>query len=278
MSAELPFLGHGVGLRVPHYARALEGGLDVDWVELITENFFGEGGRPRAVLEALRRADLPLVFHGVSMSIGSLSGPSADYLARLKALADAFEPAWISDHLCWTSFEGHYSHDLLPLPYTEEALALVTANVSRVQEALGRALLLENVSSYVGFELSEMPEWEFVSELSRRSGCFILLDLNNIIVSAHNHGFSPEQYLEGVPRDRVRQFHLANHSHTATHKFDDHRGAVPACVWELYARALERFGPVSSLVEWDEEVPSWDTLRAEQRKARACAERVLGAA
>jgi uncharacterized protein (UPF0276 family) len=278
MSAELPFLGHGVGLRVPHYARAIEGGLDVDWVELITENFFGGGGRPRAVLEALRRADLPLVFHGVSMSIGSLSGPSTDYLARLKALADAFEPAWISDHLCWTSFEGRYSHDLLPLPYTEEALALVTANVSRVQEALGRALLLENVSSYVGFELSEMPEWEFLSELSRRSGCFILLDLNNIIVSAHNHGFSPEQYLEGVPLDRVRQFHLANHSHTPTHKFDDHRGAVPASVWELYARALERFGPVSSLVEWDEEVPSWDTLRAEQRKARACAERVLGAA
>lgn len=277
MAPDRHFLGHGVGLRVPHYARALEGRLDVDWVEVITENFFGGGGRPLAVLRAIRAAGCPLVFHGVSMSIGSLTGPGPEYLARLKALVTELEPAWVSDHLCWTSFEGRHSHDLLPLPYTEEALELVVRNVGRVQDALRAPLLLENVSSYVGYALSAMQEWEFLSEVSRRSGCFILLDLNNIVVSAHNHGFSPERYLAGLPPDKVRQFHLANHSDMATHKLDDHRGAVPEAVWELYAAALSLFGPVSSLVEWDEEVPSWEVLVAEQRKARAYAERVLGA-
>jgi uncharacterized protein len=271
-----PYLGHGVGLRVPHYDLALDGRLDVDWVEVITENFFGGGGRPLAVLESIQRAGLPLVFHGVSMSIGSIEGPSAQYLARLEALADRFAPAWISDHLAWTSLGGHHSHDLLPLPYTEEALDLVVANVGRVQDLLQRPLLLENVSSYVSFNVSRMPEWEFLSEVSVRSGCYILLDLNNIIVSAHNHGFSPERYLDGVPAQHVRQFHLANHSDKGTHKFDDHRGAVPSAVWELYAKALRRFGPVSSLVEWDEDVPSWELLLAQQREACSRAERVLG--
>ncbi len=271
-----PFLGHGVGLRVPHYSRALEGRLDVDWVELITENFFGGGGRPRAVLQAIRAAGLPLVFHGVSMSIGSLTGPGPEYLARLKALVTEFEPAWVSDHVCWSSFEGRHSHDLLPLPYTEEALGVVARNVQRVQDTLRAPLLLENVSSYVSFAVSEMPEWAFLSEVSRRTGCYILLDLNNIVVSAHNHGFSPERYLQGVPGERVRQLHLANHSDRATHKLDDHRGAVPDSVWKLYGAALSLFGPVSSLVEWDEDVPSWEVLIAEQREARARAERALG--
>ena len=274
-AVDAPYLGHGVGLRVPHDPRALEGQLDVDWVEVITENFFGGGGRPIAVLEAIRRANVPLVFHGVSMSIGSVGGPSAHYLDKLAQLVERFSPAWISDHLCWTSFEGRYSHDLLPLPYTEEALARVVANVGRVQEALGRPLLLENVSSYVAFSMSQMPEWEFLSEVSLRSGCFILLDLNNIIVSAYNHGYSAQQYIEGVPAARVRQFHLANHSDKGSHKFDDHRGKVPSEVWDLYAAALKRFGPVSSLVEWDEDVPSWELLRAEQREAARRAARVL---
>jgi uncharacterized protein (UPF0276 family) len=270
-----PFLGHGVGLRVPHYARALESGLDVDWVEVITENFFGGGGRPRAVLERLRR-DLPLVFHGVSLGIGDVHGPSSDYLERVSELCRSFEPAWVSDHLCWTSLGGHHSHDLLPLPYTEECLGVVVAAVERAQTALGRPLLLENVSSYVGFAASQMPEWEFLSEVARRSGCSILLDLNNVLVSAHNHGFSPADYLAGAAPDKIVQFHLANHSDLPGLKFDDHRGAVPDAVWALYEQALARFGPVSSLVEWDEDVPAWEVLRAEQRSALQRARNVLG--
>lgn len=276
MGLTRPFIGHGVGLRVPHYGRALEGALDVDWVEVITENFFGGGGRPRAVLEAVRR-DLPLVFHGVSLGVGAREGATERYLDQVKALADAYEPAWLSDHLCWTSSQGRFAHELLPLPYTEEALEVVIRNVQRAQEHLGRALLLENVSSYVGFHASQMPEWEFLSEVARRSGCFILLDLNNIVVSAFNHGFTPREYLDGVPASKVWQFHLANHAQLATHKFDDHRGPVPEPVWELFELALSRFGAVSSLVEWDEDVPDWATLRAEQREASARARRVLDA-
>lgn len=272
-----PFLGHGVGLRVPHYARALEEGLDVDWVEAITENFFGGGGRPQAVLERLRR-DLPLVFHGVSLGVGSQPGPSADYLSRVRELCQRHQPAWVSDHLCWTSFGPHHSHDLLPLPYTEEALSTVVAGVERVQEALARPILLENVSSYVAFASSQLSEWEFLAEVSRRSGCSILLDLNNVVVSAHNHGFSTDDYLAGLPANGVAQFHLANHSDMPGFKFDDHRGAVPPSVWTLYERALERFGPVSSLVEWDEDVPEWHVLRDQQRMAAQRAEKVLGAA
>jgi uncharacterized protein (UPF0276 family) len=199
-----------------------------------------------------------------------------DYLAQVKRLVDAYQPAWVSDHLCWTSLGGHHSHDLLPLPYTEEALSTVVSGVDRVQECLGREILLENVSSYVGYSASHMPEWEFISEVALRSGCAILLDLNNIIVSAHNHGFDAEQYVAGVPANRVRQFHLANHTDKPAFKFDDHRGAVPAVVWALYERALQRFGPVSSLVEWDEDVPTWEVLVAEQQQAHRRAFEVLG--
>jgi uncharacterized protein (UPF0276 family) len=269
--------GHGVGLRVPHYERALAGPLDVDWVEVVTENFFGGGGRPRAVLERVRR-DRPLVFHGVSLGIGSLDGPRTEYLDKVKALADAFEPAWVSDHLCWTSFGGHYSHDLLPLPHTEEALRLVVDKVQAAQDRLGRELVLENVSSYVAYQASQMPEWEFVAEVALRSGCSILLDLNNVIVNAHNHGFAVEDYLNGIPTHKVRQLHLANHSDQGTHKFDDHRGRVPTTVWTLFEAALRRFGPVPSLVEWDEDVPSWDELCAEQREACRRARAVFGEA
>lgn len=277
-TAPLPFLGHGVGLRVPHYPRALSGELDVDWVEVISENFFGGGGRPRAVLERVRR-DLPLVLHGVSLGIGSAGPPVARQLAQLRQLVDDLEPAWVSDHLCW----GHlpageqgalFSHDLLPLPYTEEALAHVVENVLRVQDALRRPILLENVSSYVSYACSQLPEWEFLAEVARRSGCLLLLDLNNILVSAFNHGFSPEQYLGALPRERIQQLHLANHTQLPTHKFDDHRGPVPEPVWQLFETAWRRFGPISSLVEWDEDVPPWEELRAEQRQAAARAERV----
>jgi uncharacterized protein (UPF0276 family) len=251
---------------VPHYARALEQGVDVDWVEVISENFFGGGGRPWAVLERVRR-DVPLVFHGVSLGIGSPAPPSRAYREKLKRLADTFEPAWLSDHLCWSSFGGHQSHDLLPLPYTEEALERVVSHLSQVQDFLGRRVLLENVSSYVGYRHSELTEWEFVSEVARRADALILLDLNNVLVSAHNHGFAPSDYLAGIAGERVWQFHLANHSDKGRYKFDDHRGAVPDAVWQLFTDALRHFGPVSSAIEWDEDVPSWETLRDEQRQA-----------
>jgi uncharacterized protein (UPF0276 family) len=276
------YLGHGVGLRLPHYQRALEGALDVDWLEVVTENFFGEGGRPRAVLEAVRR-EKPVVFHGVSLGVGSLGPPDARYLQRVAALARDFEPEWVSDHVCWTRRGGLQSHELLPLPLTEEALAAVAANVQRVQDALRRPLVLENVSSYVAYAASELSEWEFLAELSRRTGCALLLDCNNVLVSAHNHGFSPREYLAGLPLGAVAQLHLANSSEHPGYRFDDHRGPVPEAVWRLFEQALQRFGPVSTSIEWDEDLPAWEVL-AEQaqlaaRRARgvtASAQRDLG--
>lgn len=265
-----PFLGHGVGLRVRHYERALQRGLDVDWIEVISENFVGEGGRPLAVLEAVRR-DLPVVLHGVSLAPGSVTPPPASYLSRLRALVDRIEPAWVSDHLCWGRLGEHHAHDLLPLPYTEEALTVVVENVARTQDVLGRRILLENVSSYIGYADSVLPEWEFMAEVARRADCLILLDLNNILVSAQNFGFEPHDYLDGVPAERIWQFHLANHTDRGHYKFDSHKGAVPSEVWHLYREALQRFGAVSSLVEWDQDVPSWDRLREEQRRAASIA-------
>ncbi|MEM6294548.1 MAG: DUF692 domain-containing protein [Myxococcota bacterium] len=271
-----PYLGHGVGLRVPHYGKALDGSLDVDWVEVISENFFGEGGRPRAVLEGAR-AQVPVVLHGVSLAIGSAEPLDRGYLDRLATLVQRVDPAWVSDHLCWGRIDGHHAHDLLPLPYTEEALTFVVDRVQQVQDAIGRTLTLENVSSYVGFVASQMPEWEFLAEVSVRSGCRILLDLNNVVVSAKNFGFAPETYLEGIPVDAVWQFHLANHTDRGHFKFDSHKGPVPDEVWDLYRVALRRFGAVSSLIEWDEDVPAWDMLREQQKIAsRIAAQELAG--
>jgi len=270
-----PYLGHGVGLRRRHYGRALRGELDVDWVEAISENFFGEGGRPLAVLERLRR-DMPVVLHGVSLGIGSPDPPTSEHLRRLRRLADRVEPAWISDHLCWGHLGGVYSHELLPLPLTEAALDRVVRRVQHVQDVLGRRILLENTSTYLTFERDAIPEWEFLAEVARRGDCRILLDLNNILVSAHNHGFDPARYLAGIPGERVWQFHLARHSDRGAYRFDDHSGAVLPEVWSLYEEALRRYGPVSSLVEWDEDVPPWPELRAEQREASRRAAAILG--
>lgn len=270
-----PNLGHGVGLRVPHYEKALDGSLDVDWVEVVTENFLGHGGRPQAVL-AGARAQVPVVLHGVSLGIGSVEPLDTAYLARVRALSDQIEPAWVSDHLCWGRIEGHHAHDLLPLPYSEEALALVVERLGQVQDALGQPLVLENVSSYVAYAHSVMPEWEFLAEIASRSGCRVLLDVNNIVVSAKNFGFAAEDYLNGIPKDVVWQFHLANHTDRGHYKFDSHKGAVGDEVWALYRLALQRFGDVSSLIEWDEDVPSWDILREESRKAGRIAAEELG--
>lgn len=262
-----PHLGHGVGLRVPHFDRALERGLDVDLVEAISENFFGGGGRPMAALERLR-AQMPVVLHGVSLAVGSTAPLRRDYLDRLVALCNRIEPAWVSDHLCWGARGGHHLHDLLPLPYTREAIAHVVERVSQVQDVLGRRIALENVSSYVGFTDSEMPEWEFLREVVMQADAMILLDVNNIVVSAKNFGFDPRQYVDGVPADRVVQLHLANHTDMGNFKFDSHRGAVPDEVWSLYEYVVERIGPVTTIIEWDEDVPGWETLRDEAERAR----------
>jgi uncharacterized protein (UPF0276 family) len=235
------------------------------------------GGRPVAVLEKVRR-DVPVVLHGVSLSIGSLDPLSDRYLDDLAALARRIEPAWISDHLCWGTHGGRYVHDLLPLPYTEEALEHVVGRVERVQERLGRQILLENVSSYVAFRDSTMAEWEFLSEVAHRADCGILLDVNNVFVSARNHGFDSDDYLAGLPAARIGQVHLAGHSDKGRYLLDSHDHPVPEAVWELYRAAVRRFGPISTLVEWDDHVPPLERLVEESRRARAVEAEVLGAA
>ena len=268
MDAAFPYLGHGIGLRPRHFPRILEGTARADWFEVISENFMIPGGRPLAVLERARAA-APVVLHGVSLSLGATDPLNEHYLRELRALADRFEPAWVSDHLCWGSFAGRYAHDLLPLPYTEEALALVTARVAQVQERLGRRILVENVSSYLTFNHSTMSEWTFLAEVAAGADCGILLDVNNVYVSAANHGFSAEEYLDGVPAARIGQIHLAGHSDKGTHLLDSHDGPVVPAVWRLYRHALRRFGRVSTLVEWDERVPELEEVLAEAERARA---------
>ncbi|MBI5068770.1 MAG: DUF692 domain-containing protein [Deltaproteobacteria bacterium] len=270
-------LGHGIGLRTRHFAQFMAGRPPVDWVEAVTENFMAPGGRPISVLEKVR-AEVPVVLHGVSLAIGSVDPIPERYLAALQAVVKRIEPALVSDHLCWGAHRGQYVHDLLPLPYTEESLAHVASRVHEVQERLGRQLLLENPSSYVAYRDSSMTEWEFLAELTRRSGCGILLDVNNVHVSAHNHGFDPQEYLRGIPVDRVGYFHLAGHSDKGKYLLDSHDHSVPAAVWELYRAALHRFGRVPSLVEWDEAIPPLDEVVAESRRAAAIETEVLAPA
>ena len=263
----VPDLGHGVGLRREHFERVLEAPTRVDWFEVISENFMVKGGRPLHVLERVRR-DYPVVLHGVSLSIGTTDPLDCDYLDRLRELASRVEPAWVSDHLCWTGVGGHNAHDLLPLPYTEEALDHVVARVAAVQERLGRRIALENVSTYLSFRGSTLPEWEFLSEVAVRADCGILLDVNNVYVSAANHGFDPRVYLEAIPHDRVWQVHLAGHTDHGSHLLDTHSRRVCDEVWELYRFASRSLGRVASLVEWDEQIPEWDVLQAESLRAR----------
>jgi uncharacterized protein (UPF0276 family) len=276
MSFNRAYLGHGVGLRQKHFARWLSERPTADWVEVISENFFARGGRPLAVLEKVR-ASLPVVMHGVSLSIGSTDPLNAHYLAELKQLAGRLEPAWISDHLCWGSHGARYVHDLWPLPYTEEALGHVVDRVKAVQDLLRRQILLENVSSYISFKQSTMSEWEFLGEVAKRADCGILLDINNVFVSARNHGFDAHEYLEAVPIDRVGQFHLAGHSDKGTHLLDTHDAPVPDEVWELFRSALRRFGRVSTLIEWDDRIPELEELLAESSKAALLEREELGA-
>ncbi len=274
MSLALPSLGHGIGLRSEHFADFLAGNVRVDWVEAISENFFQEGGRPRAVLEAVRQR-MPVVLHGVSLSIGGPDPLDEAHLRRLGQLARWVEPAWVSDHLCWGTHRGRYLHDLLPLPFTEESLAHVVARVGQVQEALGRQILLENVSSYLTFSASTLTEWDFLAEVATRADCGILLDVNNVYVSARNHGFDAEAYLKGIPVERVGQFHLAGYSDRGTHLLDTHDSPVTDPVWALYQKAVRRFGPVTTLVEWDANIPPLPRLLEESAHARQVAEAAL---
>ena len=271
---DFPYLGHGIGLRPPHYPLVLDGTATADWFEVISENFMIPGGRPLRVLERARGL-APIVLHGVSMNLGGTDRVADRHLDSLAALVRRFEPAWVSEHLCWGAFGRHYAHDLLPLPYTEEALAHVTARVRQVQDKLGRRILVENVSSYVEFAHSVMPEWEFLAGVAEAADCGILLDVNNVYVSAVNHGFSAEAYLRGLPAGRVGQIHLAGHTDAGTHLIDTHDHPVPTPVWELYRIAVARFGPVSTLVEWDDRIPSFERLVAEARQAGAIEAEVL---
>jgi len=261
------YLGFGLGLRPQHYADVLDGDPDVEWFEVISENYLVPGGQPLKILERIR-ARYPIVLHGVSMSIASTAPLDRDYLAQLTALADRFEPEFVSDHLCWTGVHGINLHDLLPVPYTYEALDHVASRVARVQDALGRPLALENVSSYVEYTHADMTEWEFLAELTRRTGCWLVLDVNNVFVSAFNHGWDARTFIDAIPRDRVVQFHLAGHEHATTHIIDTHDALVPDEVWDLYAHAVVRFGPVSTIIERDDDIPPLADMVAELGIAR----------
>jgi hypothetical protein len=272
-----PYLGYGLGLRVEHYQALLEQPRGIDWLEIISENYMVPGGLPLVWLERFRER-FPLAMHGVSLSIGGTDPLDEGYLARLGALARRIEPAWVSDHLCWTGVQGINLHDLMPLPYTEEALEHVVARVRQVQDRLGRRILLENVSSYIRFADAQLEEWEFLAEVAARADCLVLLDINNIYVSATNHGFDPLRYLEGIPVERVQQFHLAGHEQGEALLVDTHDAAVPTSVWELYRAAVRRFGAISTMIERDDHIPPLDELVAELDWARRLAEPLLRAA
>ncbi len=262
-----PWLGFGLGLRTEHFSDLLEKHPAVDWLEINSENFMVAGGKPRRYLEAFR-SNYPIVMHGVSMNIGGSDPLDLGYLRALKQLASDVQPAWVSDHLCWTGSDGINSHDLLPLPYCDEAVAHVVSRVQQVQDFLGRELVLENLSSYVRFNASWMTEWEFLHEIATRSGCRLLLDINNVAVSARNHGYDGEQFLDGLPARHIWQIHLAGHSDYGTHAIDTHDHAVPDAVWALYQSAIQRFGPVSSMIERDDHIPPLPELVAELEMAR----------
>lgn len=262
-----PHIGFGLGLRPVHYEAILGGAPAVDWFEVLTENYLVPGGRPLHFLARIRER-YPLAMHGVSMSIGSTDPLDYDYLRQLRELARTVEPQWISDHLCWTGVAGRNLHDLMPLPYTPEALRHVAARIREVQDFLGRRLVIENVSSYVTYASSSLSEWEFLHELTEAADCLLLLDVNNVYVSSVNHEFDPESFLAALPVDRVQQIHLAGHQDNGTHLIDTHDHPICDPVWRLYRRAIERFGPVTTMIERDADIPPLETLVDELAAAR----------
>lgn len=265
------FHGFGLGLRKDYYSEILATQPAVDWFEIISENYFVDGGKPLYFLDAIRE-QYPIAMHGVSLSIGSTDPLNKHYLKNLKSLADRINPIFISDHLCWTSVGGINSHDLLPLPYNEASIKHIVERINFVQDYLGRQILLENLSSYVSFAESDMTEWDFVSEVVEQADCMLLLDINNIYVSARNHHFDPFDYLKGVPAQRVMQHHLAGHSDYGDYIIDTHDAPVVDPVWQLYKVAAELFGPVSTMIERDDNMPTFSELLAELNYARTLAE------
>jgi len=264
----LPDLGIGIGLRTVHFPHILAEKPVIDWFEVLSENFLDTGGRPMYVLDQVVER-YPVALHGVSMSIGSTDPLNVGYLRKLKALAERARAHWVSDHLCWTGVQGLNTHDLLPMPYTEEALRHTIARVRAVSEILERPLVLENPSSYVEFAASTITEWDFLARLAEEADCGLLLDVNNVYVSSFNHGFDPHVYIDALPADRVVQYHLAGHTNKGTHIIDTHSDRAIDAVWDLYARAWKRTGPVATLFEWDESIPPFEVVHAEALKARA---------
>jgi len=269
-----PFLGYGLGLRKEHYDAVLNDHPPVDWFEIISENYMVDGGKPLYYLDRIR-ALYPLAMHGVSLSIGSTEALDLDYLDRLKALIKRVQPAWFSDHLCWTGVQGVNLHDLMPLPYTEEAIAHVAERVAQVQDHVGRQMLLENVSSYVSYSDSQLSEWDFLREVAERADCLILLDINNIYVSAFNHNFDPHSYLEAMPAERIWQIHLAGHTREDDLIIDTHDHPIADPVFELYAAAVKRFGRVTTMIERDDRIPPLSELLNELAQVRRIGEEQL---
>lgn len=258
--------GVGIGLRVPHYNHILSRKPFVDWFEIISENYMVDGGRPMEVLDKILE-QYNVVQHGVSMYFGSVDPLNREHLKRLKALVRRTRTPWLSDHLCWGSVDGRYTHDLLPMPYTWEAVEVTASKIRQVRDFLEVPVVVENVSSYAEFHASEMTEWEFLNEVVERADCGILLDVNNIYVSSRNHNFDPFTYLNFVPAERVAQIHIAGHSKFEKYILDTHDHPVLPAVWKLYARAIERCGPTATLLEWDDNIPSFDEVHAEALKA-----------
>ncbi len=262
-----PHLGFGLGLRSEHYLDLIEHEHNVDWLEILSENYMIAGGKPLYYLDKIAER-YPLVMHGVSLSIGSVDPLNQNYLQDLKKLTQRVKPKWISDHLCWTGTQGINLHDLMPLPYTEEALTHLVARITHVQDFLGQRILLENVSSYLTYQHSTISEWEFLRAVSQQSDCLILLDINNIHVSAHNHGFDPLTYLAAIPADRIQQIHLAGHLNKGDYSIDTHDHEIIDSVWDLYAESVKRFGHISTMIERDDDIPPLNTLLTELQKAR----------
>ncbi len=272
MSSKLPYLGFGLGLRTEHYHAILESKPKVDWFEALSENYLIAGGKPLQFLDRIRE-NYPVVLHGVSLSIGATGEIDKNYLRDLKQLADRVQPAWISDHLCWTGVHGQNMHDLLPLPYTEETAKHVAERVKIVQDYLGRQILLENVSSYASYVDSSMTEWEFISQIAEAADCLLLLDVNNIYVSSFNHQFDAKAFIDGVPANRIQQIHLAGHHNHGDYIIDTHDAPVIDPVWDLYEYAISKFGAISTMIERDDNIPPLAELVQELEIARKIAKK-----